>query len=312
VDRCAIFVDLGYVLAAAGDLCLGTSLRPQMECDYDGLASSLADLLTGHCGLPLLRSYWYDAASGGIPTADHRQLAGLGSVKVRLGRMVQGRQKGVDSLMVRDLMTLAQARALVTAFLVTGDDDIREGMVQAQDLGVRAVLVGVPGNNQAHTLVWESDEHLVLPTEFWSPHLSRVAPTTPREMIVAEGSAMEQVAMQVGVDFGTAWLARATPEQLHSLHGLRPWELPAEIDSELIRAAVRALGELRERPELRRSARAGFWAALAQRSEEGSAEAEPEPAQSSPEAAAAPAPAQSSPEAAAAPAPAGEPEPAGS
>lgn len=269
MDRCAVFVDLGYVLAAAGELCLGTSLRPQMDCDYPGLSSSLARLLTGHCGLPLLRSYWYDAASGGIPTEHHRQLAVLDGVKVRLGRMVQGRQKGVDSLMVRDLMTLAQARGMVTAFLVTGDDDIREGMTQAQDLGVRAVLVGVPGNNQAHTLVWESDEHLVLPIEFWSPHLSRVAPLSSREEIVGEAPSTEQFAMQVGVDFGTGWLARATPEQLRSLHGLRPWELPAEIDSELIRAAVRALGELRERPELRRSARAGFWAALAQRNEQG-------------------------------------------
>ncbi|HEX3606761.1 MAG TPA: NYN domain-containing protein [Candidatus Dormibacteraeota bacterium] len=274
MDRCAIFVDLGYVLAAAGELVLGTSLRPQMDCDYESLAGSLATHLTDHCGLPLLRSYWYDAASGGIPTEHHRQLAVLGSVKVRLGRMVQGRQKGVDSLMVRDLMTLAQARGMVTAFLVTGDDDIREGMTQAQDLGVRAVLVGVPGNNQAHTLVWESDEHLVLPAEFWSPHLSRVAPVTRGEEIVGEAPSTEQFAMQVGVDFGTAWLARATPEQLRSLHGLRPWELPAEIDSELIRAAVRALGELRERPELRRSARAGFWAALAQRNEQAAEEQE--------------------------------------
>jgi NYN domain len=281
VDRCAIFVDLGYVLAAAGELCLGTSLRPQMECDYPGLAGAVRDHLTAHCQLPLLRSYWYDAASGGIPTEHHRQLAALSSVKVRLGRMVQGRQKGVDSLMVRDLMTLAQARALATAFLVTGDDDIREGMTQAQDLGVRAILVGVPGvngNNQAHTLVWESDEHMVLPAEFWSPHLSRVAPAAPRESIVAEAPAMEQVAMQVGVDFGTAWLARATPDQLRSLRGLRPWELPAEIDAELIRAAVRALGELRERPELRRSARAGFWAALAQGTGQAGQTAEPEPA----------------------------------
>jgi uncharacterized LabA/DUF88 family protein len=282
VDRCAIFVDLGYVLAAAGELCLGTSLRPQMDCDYEGLASSLASHLTDHCGLPLLRSYWYDAASGGIPTEHHRQLAALGSVKVRLGRMVQGRQKGVDSLMVRDLMTLAQARGMVTAFLVTGDDDIREGMTQAQDLGVRAILVGVPGNNQAHTLVWESDEHVVLPQEFWSPHLSRVAPVMRGDEIVGEAPSTEQFAMQVGVDFGTAWLARATPEQLRSLHGLRPWELPAEIDSELIRAAVRALGELRERPELRRSARAGFWAALAQRNEQAQEAEEAEEAAAAP------------------------------
>jgi hypothetical protein len=195
---------------------------------------------------------------------------------VRLGRMVQGRQKGVDSLMVRDLMTLAQARGMVTAFLVTGDDDIREGMTQAQDLGVRAVLVGVPGNNQAHTLIWESDEHLVLAAEFWSPHLTRVAPTPRGEEIVGEAPSTEQFAMQVGVDFGTAWLARATPEQLRSLHGLRPWELPAEIDAELIRAAVRALGELRERPDLRRSARAGFWAALAQRTEQAGQPGEPQ------------------------------------
>ena len=58
--------------------------------------------------MPVLRVYWYDAAPNGIPLADHLLIAQLANVKLRLGRLSGGKQKGVDSLIVRDLMTLAR------------------------------------------------------------------------------------------------------------------------------------------------------------------------------------------------------------
>jgi uncharacterized LabA/DUF88 family protein len=50
-------------------------------------------------------------------------------------------QKGVDTLLVLDLVTLAQINAYETAILVTGDRDIAEAVRTAQDLGRRLVLV---------------------------------------------------------------------------------------------------------------------------------------------------------------------------
>jgi uncharacterized LabA/DUF88 family protein len=50
-------------------------------------------------------------------------------------------QKGVDTLLVLDLVTLAQIHAYETAILITGDRDIAEAVRAAQDLGRRLILV---------------------------------------------------------------------------------------------------------------------------------------------------------------------------
>lgn len=46
---------------------------------------------------------------------------GLPYVKVRLGRLIRGEQKGVDALIYRDLMTLARERAITCAYLLSGE-----------------------------------------------------------------------------------------------------------------------------------------------------------------------------------------------
>jgi hypothetical protein len=66
----------------------------------------------------MLRAYWYDAAKDAIPTPEQLLIARLPRVMLRLGRLSGGKQKGVDSLIVRDLMTLARERAVATAFLL--------------------------------------------------------------------------------------------------------------------------------------------------------------------------------------------------
>jgi hypothetical protein len=105
MDRFAVFVDAGHLLAEGGKLCLGTRKRSLFECDYSAIAVALVDLARRHSGQDLLRVYWYDGAYHGIPKLDHLRIAGLPNVKLRLGRMSGGKQKGVDSLVVRDLMT---------------------------------------------------------------------------------------------------------------------------------------------------------------------------------------------------------------
>jgi hypothetical protein len=109
--------------------------------------------------VPLLRVYWYDGTSTG-PTSQHLTLAHLDNVKVRLGFVNSvGEQKGVDSLIVTDMITLARNRAISNAVLLSGDEDLRVGVQQAQEFGVRVHLVGIkPGRgSQSLFLLQEAD-----------------------------------------------------------------------------------------------------------------------------------------------------------
>ncbi len=171
----AWFVDAGYLFAAGGVLCAETRKREELEIDYANLTKAFAewgwrwaDTWGSTDRVPYLRTYWYDGGVDGQPSDDHLEVAGLPGVKLRLGRLVGGRQKGVDSLIVRDLMRLSQNRAISTAYLLGGDEDLREGMVEAQEMGVRVVLVGIEPftqQNQAGTLIREADDVIVLGRE---------------------------------------------------------------------------------------------------------------------------------------------------
>src|SRR5262249_1185415 len=143
MDKSAIFVDAGYLLARGGLVVCGTKRRAEFDCAYEPLIAKLTELSRDHCRLDPLRLYWYDGAPDRIPTPDHLQIGNLPYVKVRLGRIGKdGKQKGVDALIYRDLMTLARERAISRAYLISGDEDLREGVVAAQDLGVQVVVVG--------------------------------------------------------------------------------------------------------------------------------------------------------------------------
>lgn len=102
--------------------------------------------------MPILRLYWYDGTSTG-PTSQLIALAHLHGVKVRLGFVNSvGEQKGVDSLIVTDMINLARNRAMSDAVLLSGDEDIRVGVQQAQELGVRVHLVGIRPSRGSQSL----------------------------------------------------------------------------------------------------------------------------------------------------------------
>ena len=139
-------------------------------------------LRVGVCRQPSHTSgtYWYDGGVDGQPSEDHLDVARLAGVKLRLGRLVRGRQKGVDSLIVRDLMRLSQNHAISTAYLLGGDEDLRQGMVEAQDMGVRVVLVGIEPfaqQNQAGTLIREADDVMELGRKDLAPMFRRREPS---------------------------------------------------------------------------------------------------------------------------------------
>jgi len=159
MDRAAVFVDAGYLFGEGSRLVAGEKLRRSaLRLDHDKILKLLGELTRELTGLPLLRIYWYDGATA-APNAAQVALAYRPNVKLRLGPLDERGQKGVDGLLVEDLVTLANNRAVCDALLLTGDDDFRAGVEAAQALGVRVQLLGIPParQNQAGALVQAAD-----------------------------------------------------------------------------------------------------------------------------------------------------------
>ena len=188
MDRTAVFVDAGYLFAAGSNLVVHERLaRGELHLDHAGILRLLEQIVQEVSGLPLLRVYWYDGTSG-VPTPQQLALAYQPGVKLRLGFVNQhGQQRGVDSLIITDLIHLSRNRAMADAVLLTGDEDLRVGVQQAQELGVRVHLVGIAPvrENQSSLLRQEADTLLELSREqvqaFLKPvsESSRPGPAAP-------------------------------------------------------------------------------------------------------------------------------------
>src|SRR6266545_2548466 len=114
--RVAVFVDAGYLFAQGSALLTGQPRpRREVELDLDRILSALEELACRLSGVPLLRIYWYDGTDSG-PTPQHLAVAYKPCVKLRLGFVnTAGEQKGVDSLIVTDMITLARNGAMSDA-----------------------------------------------------------------------------------------------------------------------------------------------------------------------------------------------------
>ena len=166
MDRVAAFVDAGYVFAAGAEALVGqTRRRSELILDCCAAIQTVSKKATEVTGLPLLRVYWYDGTDSG-PTIQQRVLAECPDAKLRLGFVRKGdenrvQQKGVDSLLVTDMITLARNRAVATCVLVAGDADLLVGVQQVQEHGVRVHLLGIRpqrGGNQSQFLLNEADQ----------------------------------------------------------------------------------------------------------------------------------------------------------
>lgn len=181
MNRCAVLVDAGYLLGAASTLLTGGSEgRNQLRPDYPEMVYALKQLAADQSELPVLRIYWCDAARERQPTPAHRSLRVLPDVKVRLGKLAtrdDGRieQKGVDADLHADLTSLARHRAVADVVLVTGDEDLRRAVEEAQMYGVRihlwAVEAATPAFNQSPELIAAVDRRHVLTRDWISQYI---------------------------------------------------------------------------------------------------------------------------------------------
>jgi uncharacterized LabA/DUF88 family protein len=160
--RSAVFIDASFLLSVGSSTVTGTSLRAATTVQMKPLIEGLLQTTRDDSGLEPLRLYWYDASKNAVFSEEHKQIALLDDVKVRLGRIgVNGQQKGVDLRLGLDLVEVARNRAAQTAYVLTGDDDIAEAVEAAQELGMKVVLLGLddPGR---HLGLHSVAEHLAL------------------------------------------------------------------------------------------------------------------------------------------------------
>ena len=184
MDRVAVFVDAGYLFAEGSrELCGEKLVRSRITLNHEAAIDALRAFAERISRLPLLRIYWYDGTSQG-PSSQHITLAGMGFTKVRLGFVnSMGQQKGVDSLIVTDMITLARNRALAECVLLSGDEDLRVGVQQAQEYGARVHLLGIrpARSSQSQFLRQEADSTHEWATEDLEGFLSGMSDTPGSE-----------------------------------------------------------------------------------------------------------------------------------
>ncbi|WP_367044828.1 NYN domain-containing protein [Streptomyces sp. Je 1-332] len=259
----AIFVDAGYVYAAAGRLAVGTEDRRAFDLDAEGLIEALIDKArTIFADSRLLRVYWYDGARRRIHTIEQQSIAELPDVKVRLGNLnANNQQKGVDSLIRTDLESLARYRAISDAALIGGDEDLVSAVEAAQGYGARVHLWGIEaseGRNQAEPLLWEVDSQRTFDLDFFKPYVSRRSAAATYETAGTPRPNREDVRF-VGAQIAAKWLAARGRAALVDLLPGHPY-LPGSVDQELLVEAEKLLAySLRGQSDLRRALRDGFW-----------------------------------------------------
>ncbi|MDA8283159.1 MAG: NYN domain-containing protein [Actinomycetota bacterium] len=283
----ALFVDAGYLFKQGSEAVFGEVLaRHEISLDAAPFLSELtAWLRSEYPAESLLRTYWYDGARRGIPGPDQLVVAGLPYVKLRLGRINSaGQQKGVDTLIVRDLMVLSLERTIHRAVVLSGDEDLREGVEYVQDRGVRVTVLGIEASgrtNQSTELLREADHTMKLPNSALQKALTRLpvlqsatptGPTTTAPLDASaevsavghmlDGAARSDAITDAVTTFVRQWAAAATPEEFAALMQQRP-SIPQHIDAALLRSVVRATGQRDLDGDTRRRSRRAFWESVA-------------------------------------------------
>jgi uncharacterized LabA/DUF88 family protein len=150
MNRFVVMVDAGYLLRQSIEMVSNraSTSRADLEIvDPDGLINTLLEKSRSTLNLSgkeLLRVYWYDGVIANGLTPQQRSLVKVNDVQFRAGTINgRGQQKGVDSLIITDLIELTSHHAICDAVLVTGDSDLAVGIEIAQKRGVRIAVIGL-------------------------------------------------------------------------------------------------------------------------------------------------------------------------
>ena len=261
--RYAVFVDAGYLYAQGSKALSGQKLRRErVDLKLPEIIEKLRVAAQSRASsASLLRIYWYDGLVKGRLSAQQEKLSFLDDVKLRLGIVTPtGQQKGVDSLIVTDLVELARNRAITDAIVLSGDEDLRIGVQLAQSFGVRIHLLGIAPSrgSQSLTLLQESDT-----TTEWSQddideflslrQGSVVHESLPRMIKPSADVPDPESAIGVVIE---GFAGSLSPEELVDVDNLAASSpIPRVIDSRLLASCRTALGrdlDLGERSVMRK------------------------------------------------------------
>ncbi len=250
MDRCAVFVDAGYLHESAKTLMLGGHPGATVRANAGSLVREITKLAVAQTALPLLRIYWYAAAPNRNPYPDQRELASLGDIKLRLGNLREragGRmvQKGVDAELHADMTGLARNRGAVDFVLLSGDEDLLRAVDEVQSYGVRVHLWGVEagpdGGNQSLELIAAADRRYVL-EEAWIRGVYTILeppkPDSPRQRAPGGGLAEDAEPAKAAEQAG-----KVTPLRPASRGGTQPdlTPVPAAASAESSRTPAASL-----------------------------------------------------------------------
>jgi len=182
VDRCALFVDAGYVLTDGAMAVHGTRRRESVSWDYAGLIQLFGNMAVERTRLPLLRCYWYEATVEGRRSADHDTLADLPGVKLRVAKMRPGRREGVEGEIHRDLTTLARNKAVSDVMVVSAEEDLAQVIADVQDMGMRVTLLHIVGDGNptiSRALRQECDDIVEISAAQLRPYVELISGAEP-------------------------------------------------------------------------------------------------------------------------------------
>ena len=238
MDRNAVFIDAGYFWVQISQILFGEKRR-RVDIDLNPRLmreSLLRQVKRISPETRTLRIYWYDGLGpNGLPTEQHKEIGRLADIKLRYGTVNSaGQQKGVDGLLMADLIALSQNRAIVTAVICSGDADLVPGINDSQMLGVRVHRLGIHGPGGASPILCEEvDDNSEWPIgeimAFIRPAPDS-PPPLPRESKIA--SELEEISREFAASLDDAQRAQI---------GTSPF-IPPELDKKLLFHARTRLG----------------------------------------------------------------------
>jgi uncharacterized LabA/DUF88 family protein len=235
--RVAGFIDAGYFWVQLTQQILGRiGSRSEITLDYPALHATFWEYISKEfSNISLLRIYCYDGPSAsGHKNAFHQNIEGLNDFKLRLGtRTKDGGQKAVDGLIIADMISLTQNKAITHAFLVSGDADLVPGVLAAQSQGLRVHLLSLePKVATSPHLRCEVDQQ-----GLWGMReISRFA-TKKEAFTVASTSIMSELTLE---DVVKKFFSSLSSEQKQQIVGSY---VPQDIDKRLLRTGLEANGK---------------------------------------------------------------------
>ena len=193
-NKYVMMIDAGYLFAEGSKLMFGGIVSTHINAD--NLVTVLSERIEDYFESVLndsvsrrLRMYWYDAKDRS------EWISRVPGITLRLGRLNKNNvQKGVDGAIIRDMLTLAHNGAVSDVFLMSGDEDLIEGVAEIKDLGISVHFLQIKTQiqNVSNMLFKEADGVIELTQEdfktvMFSDRDTVAPPLTSGDHLLVEG-----------------------------------------------------------------------------------------------------------------------------